>query len=92
MTTQISANISDETKKLLDAYVKSQGIKKAFVLEEALLHHLQALKELPLDIIISSRLVVTKASMVDIVENIETSKPTPALKDLWNDSSQTLTE
>jgi predicted DNA-binding protein len=89
MATQISANISDETKKLLDAYVKSQGVKKAFVLEEALLHHLQALRELPLDIIISSRLVVTKDSMADIIENIEhANEPTPALRELWSDNNK----
>ena len=45
--TQISAYISKETKILVEQYVKSRGIKKAFLIESALLHHLQALKDLP---------------------------------------------
>ena len=45
-TIQISANISVETKALLEKYAEVQGVKKAFVIEQALLHHLQALNEL----------------------------------------------
>ena len=44
--TQISAYISTETKNLGEQYTKSQGVKKAFLVESALLHHLQALKDL----------------------------------------------
>jgi len=36
--TQISAYISEETKKQVEAYVKSWGVKKAFLIEEALQH------------------------------------------------------
>jgi hypothetical protein len=33
---QFSANISRETKGLLDAYVRERGVKKSFVIELAL--------------------------------------------------------
>ena len=39
-------HISTETKNLVEQYTKSQGVKKAFLVESALLHHLQALKDL----------------------------------------------
>lgn len=45
--TQISAYISDETRALLERYVRRTGVKKRHVIEQALLHHLQALDELP---------------------------------------------
>ena len=44
--TQISAYISYDTKALVEAYSKKSGVKKGFLIEDALLHHLQALKPL----------------------------------------------
>jgi len=41
--TQISAQISDTTRKLLERHVRRTGIKKGHLVEQALLHHLQAL-------------------------------------------------
>jgi uncharacterized protein (DUF1778 family) len=69
--TQISAYISKETKMLVEQYVKSRGIKKAFLVESALLHHLQALKELPIDIVIPPRIVVSRKSGDAIMELLE---------------------
>ena len=45
--TQVSAYISEETKAEVEAYVKRRGVKKAYLIEEALQHHLQALREIP---------------------------------------------
>ncbi len=42
---QISAHISEETKKRAEAYVNAYGVKKGFFIESALLHHLQALRK-----------------------------------------------
>jgi len=85
-TTQVSAYISEETKAEIEAYVKRRGVKKAYLIEEALLHHLQALREIPEDLIIPSRLVLTREAMTQIAERIEnTSKPTEALKDLFRE-------
>ena len=59
---QISAEISPGTKLLLERYSRAHGIKKQFLIESALLHHIQALEELPAGIIIPPRLVVSAAS------------------------------
>ena len=59
---QVSAFISEETKEKLERYAEAHGVKKAHLLEEALLHHLQALRELPADVLIPPRMVLTKAS------------------------------
>jgi len=55
--TQISAYISEETKNLVERYVRARGVKKGFLVESALLHHLQALEKLPADVIIPPRLM-----------------------------------
>jgi len=82
-TTQISAHISVETKQQLEAYAKRHGFKKGFLVEEALLHHLQALREIPEDIVIPSRLVLTAQAMEAVSERLATPEPpTPELKEL----------
>lgn len=82
---QISAYISKETKSQVESYVKRHGVKKAFLIEEALLHHLQALREVPEDIVVPTRLVLTEKSIKQLADLLETNKPTPqALKALLN--------
>ncbi len=84
--TQISAYISKETKILVEQYVKSRGIKKAFLVESALLHHLQALKELPIDIVIPPRIMVSRKSgdaIMDLLEN--PASPTEDMKAIFKD-------
>jgi len=81
--TQISAFISDSTKELVDRYVDAHGVKKGHLLEEALLHHLQALRELPADIIIPPRLEISREAFERVVELVEKPrKPTQAMRDL----------
>lgn len=85
-TTQVSAYISEETKTEIEAYVKRRGVKKAHLIEEALQHHLQALREIPEDLVIPSRLVLTREAMAEIAERIEgKGEPTEALKSLFRD-------
>ncbi len=84
--TQVSAYISAETKAQMEAYVKSRGVKKAYLIEEALLHHLQALRELPEDLVIPSRLVLTREAMAQIAERVaEAGRPTEDLQALFRD-------
>ena len=84
-TTQISAYISEETKQEIDAYVKRKGVTKAFMIESALQHFLQALREIPADLIIPARLVVSNSSMLQLVERLESNEqPTPALRALMS--------
>ncbi len=85
-TTQVSAYISEETKAEVEAYVKRHGVKKAFLIEEALRHHLQALREIPEDLIIPSRLMLTSEAMTEIAERItQKEQPTEALIALFRE-------
>jgi predicted DNA-binding protein len=81
-TKQISAHLSPSTKRQLDVYTKRTGTKQAWVVEQALQHHFRALAELPLDVIVHPRLVITTESMQRVAEAIENPSPTPALRDL----------
>jgi len=82
--TQISAYISTETKTLVEQYTKSQGVKKAFLVESALLHHLQALRDLPVDVIIPPRFIVSRESGDMILERLQNPPaPTEAMKALF---------
>ena len=84
--TQVSAYISEETKAQVEAYTKSHGVKKAYLIEEALQHHLQALREIPEDLIIPSRLVLTREAMEEVAErSVKEGRPTEALRVLFRD-------
>ena len=84
--THISAAISPETKRLLDHYLQAQGMKKGALVEAALLHHLQALRELPADIIIPPRLRVSRAAGEALLARQEQPlEPTKAMKALFKD-------
>jgi len=81
--TQISAYISETTKKQVESYADAHGVKKGHLVEEALLHHLQALRELPQDIVIPPRLKVTSKSFARVAEVLKKPrKPTKGLRDL----------
>jgi len=80
---QISAEITQGTKELLERYSRAYGVKKQFLIERALLHHMQALDELPAGVIIPPRLVLTAASGRKIGKLLtRKQKPTPALLEL----------
>lgn len=79
-TTQISANISRQTKQMLDTYVRRRGIKKSFVIEQALRHHLAALNEIPEEYIIPPVVRVSAASMRAVADLLES--PPPPTRDM----------
>lgn len=81
----MSAFVSDYTKELVERYAEAHGVKKAYLVEEALLHHLQALKELPADVIIPPRVVVDRQSGERLIELLEgPAKPTKAMRELFD--------
>ena len=82
---QISAVISESTKELMERHVRATGVKKGHLVEQALRHHLQALQELPADVIVHPKLVVTRKSGAALLKAIEKAKPTGALRDLLRD-------
>ena len=80
---RISARISESTKEHIECYAEVHGVKKGYLVEQALLHHLQALHELPADMVIPPRITVTPASfkvMTGLIE--EPRRPTKALRAL----------
>ena len=79
---QISAFVSETTRDLLDKHVRATGVKKGHLVEQALLHHLRALDELPAELIVHPRIVVTLKSAREILRQMETGKPTAALRKL----------
>jgi uncharacterized protein (DUF1778 family) len=90
---QISAYISEETREALDRYVEAHGLKKGHLVEMALLHHLAALRELPADVILPPRLLVTPEAgswLLELMEN--PPEPTDAMRALFAAQDGTLNE
>jgi len=83
--TQISAVVSETTRELLERHVRATGVKKGYLVEQALRHHLQALQELPADVIVHPKLVLTRKSGELLLKEMDRAKPTKALRDLLRD-------
>jgi hypothetical protein len=82
---QISAQISETTRELMERHVRQTGVKKGHLVEQALLHHLQAIDELPAEFIIHPRIVVSRRTGEKLLRQAESAGPTPALRDLMRD-------
>ena len=81
--TQISAIVSATTRDLLERHVRATGVKKGHLVEEALRHHLQALHELPADIILHPKIVVSAGSGREMIRRITRGRrPTRELRKL----------
>ncbi len=86
---QVSAYISPDTRAALEQYVEAHGVKKGHLIEMALLHHLQALRDLPQDVIIPPRVVVTAQTgewLLHLMEN--PPEPTDAMRELFADRGE----
>ena len=80
---QISAPISKETKELLEQHTRATGIKKGHLIESALRYHLRALQELPADVIIPPRIILTRRSFEALAKRLRSpGQPTQALQEL----------
>ena len=87
--TQISAFVSTSTKDQIDRYTRATGVKKNHLIEEALLHHLLALRELPADVIVHPRIVVSAHSDRALAERLEGKPaPTPRLRALMSRNNE----
>ena len=60
-------------------------MKKGHLVEQALLHHLHALDELPAEFVVHPRIVVSRKTGEAILKQMEMAEPTPALRDLMRD-------
>jgi len=80
---QISATISAATKERLDRFTESHGLKKNFVVEQALLYFMEARRELPNEALIPTRLVLDEKVFDRVVALLESPPaPTQALREL----------
>lgn len=83
-TTQISAHISETTSSELDRYVDARGLKMGNVVEQALRHHLRALRELSAEVIVPPQLVVSAATAEHLAGRLDRPrKPTRAMRALF---------
>lgn len=86
--TQISGFIARDVKNDLERFVRARGLKKGYVIEQALRHHLQALKEIPEEFIVPPTLVVTNESFDALLKRLKKPpKPTAALRKLMRGES-----
>jgi uncharacterized protein (DUF1778 family) len=80
---QISASISEATKERLDRFTESHGLKKNFVVEQALLYFMEARRELPDEALVPARLVLEGKAFDRIAELLASPPaPTKALREL----------
>ena len=86
--TQISAFVSRATKELMDRHVRTTGVKKGHLIEQALRHHLQAVEALPADVIVHPTVVVTRESGDAILAQTQDGAPSAALRSLLRDGDQ----
>jgi len=82
MNIQISAYISNETKSLFEDFSAKSGQKKGFIIEQALLHYINAHQELPSDIIIPPFITVSKEVFNNVI--MADREPTDDLRELMN--------
>jgi hypothetical protein len=82
--TQISAVVAESTREALDRYADAHGLKKGHVIEMALLTYLQALRELPSDLLVPPYVEVDAATAERILDRIENPRPpTEAMRALF---------
>jgi uncharacterized protein (DUF1778 family) len=80
---QISATVSASTREKLDRFTESRGLKKNFVIEQALLYFMEARRDLPDEALIPTRIVLDDDSFDRIAQMIENPRPpTDALRKL----------
>ena len=83
MSTQVSAYISDETKATMEHYSALYGVKKGYLIENALNHYLQALHAIPEEFIIPTQIVLSEESFQHVLDTMDNPpEPTEALREL----------
>ena len=86
----LCASVSEETKRWLDQCAHARGVRKSELVEPVLRHHLQALHDLPADVIIPPRLVVSRKSGERILARLKKPpRPTAAMKALFANKRST---
>lgn len=80
---QVSATISAATKDKLDRFTEQLGLKKNFVVEQALLFFMESRRELPDEAFVPTRLVLDDEHFDELVARLEApGAPTDRLVEL----------
>lgn len=80
---QVSATISTSTKEKLDRFTEELGLKKNFVVEQALLYFMESRRELPDEAFIPTRIVLDDEAFDQLAKRLEARPvPTAALREL----------
>ena len=80
---QVSATISAATKDKLDRFTEQLGLKKNFVVEQALLFFMESRRELPDEAFVPTRLVLDDEHFDELVARLEApGKPSDRLIEL----------
>ena len=83
---QVSAFLSQTTKERLDRFARAHGVSKGWLVEQALLHHLQALEELPTDLCVPARMVLDRKSAERVRRMLERPpRATAAMRKLFDE-------
>lgn len=80
---QISATVSAATKERLDRFTESHGLKKNYVVEQALLYFMEARQDLPDEALVPVRLVLDASAFDRVLDLLECSPaPTAGLREI----------
>ncbi len=80
---QVSATIATTTRDRLDRFTEQLGLKKNFVVEQALLYYMEARRELPDEAFVPTRLVLTDTAYDQLSARLQQdAPPTDALVEL----------
>ena len=83
MSVQISAYIEDDIKEKMERYSLAHGLKKGYLIQNALDYYLNVLHEIPSSFIIPSQLSVTEENFKAIIE-LENREANEKLKALMH--------
>ena len=84
MSVQISAYIEDDIKEKMERYSSAHGLKKGYLIQNALDYYLNALYEIPSSYIVPSQLSVTEENFKAIIA-LENREPSEKLKVLMHE-------
>lgn len=79
---KISVQISEATRLRMDSYLRRTGVKKGQLIEQALLHYLQAVDALPAEFVVHPRLVISRQTGEALLRDADVAIPSMPLRKL----------
>ena len=81
MSVQISAYIKDDIKQRMEDYSSKTGIKKGFIIQNALSYYLNVVNDIPANQIVPTDIVLSQNEF-ERLEQMHDKEPTKELKEL----------